>query len=131
MWDLPGPGIEPMTPALAGRLLTTVPPGKSLHKLFYYLSVFPRCFFSFLLCLGYSLFSYIFHIYYQLLFCPFHILTFPSLILLLLFISLPHYLILDTFHFSSASFNILRLHFESKNMWEISKQFHLFLFLFF
>ena len=27
MWDLPGPGIEPMSPALAGRLLTTGPPG--------------------------------------------------------------------------------------------------------
>ena len=23
MWDLPGPGIEPMFPALAGRFLTT------------------------------------------------------------------------------------------------------------
>ena len=30
MWDLPGPGLEPMSPALAGRFLTTVPPGKSL-----------------------------------------------------------------------------------------------------
>ena len=29
MWDLPGPGIEPMSPALAGGFLTTVPPGKS------------------------------------------------------------------------------------------------------
>ena len=28
MWDLPGPGIEPMSPALAGGLPTTVPPGK-------------------------------------------------------------------------------------------------------
>ena len=28
MWDLPGPGIEPMSPALAGRFLTTGPPGK-------------------------------------------------------------------------------------------------------
>ena len=28
MWDLPGPGLEPMSPALAGGLLTTVPPGK-------------------------------------------------------------------------------------------------------
>ena len=28
MWDLPGPGIELMSPALAGRLLTTEPPGK-------------------------------------------------------------------------------------------------------
>ena len=31
MWDLPGPGLEPMSPALAGRFLTTVPPGKSLQ----------------------------------------------------------------------------------------------------
>ena len=29
MWDLPGPGLEPVSPALAGRFLTTVPPGKS------------------------------------------------------------------------------------------------------
>ena len=28
MWDLPGPGLEPMSPALAGRFSTTVPPGK-------------------------------------------------------------------------------------------------------
>ena len=28
MWDLPGPGLEPMSPALTGRFLTTVPPGK-------------------------------------------------------------------------------------------------------
>ena len=28
MWDLPGPGIEPMSPALAGGFLTTAPPGK-------------------------------------------------------------------------------------------------------
>ena len=28
MWDLPGSGIEPVSPALAGRLLTTGPPGK-------------------------------------------------------------------------------------------------------
>ena len=30
MWDLPGPGLEPVCPALAGGFLTTVPPGKSL-----------------------------------------------------------------------------------------------------
>ena len=30
MWDLPGPGLEPGSPALAGRFLTTVPPGKPL-----------------------------------------------------------------------------------------------------
>ena len=28
MWDLPGPGLEPVFPALAGRFLTTAPPGK-------------------------------------------------------------------------------------------------------
>ena len=32
MWDLPGPGIEPMSPALAGEFLTTGPPGKSYNK---------------------------------------------------------------------------------------------------
>ena len=29
MWDLPRPGHEPLSPALAGRLSTTAPPGKS------------------------------------------------------------------------------------------------------
>ena len=33
MWDLPGPGLEPMSPALAGSFLTTVPPGKSKENL--------------------------------------------------------------------------------------------------
>ena len=27
MWDLPGPGLEPVSPALAGGFLTTAPPG--------------------------------------------------------------------------------------------------------
>ena len=30
MWTLPRPGIEPVTPALAGGYLTTEPPGKPL-----------------------------------------------------------------------------------------------------
>ena len=30
MWNPPGPGIKPVSPALAGGFLTTVPPGKSL-----------------------------------------------------------------------------------------------------
>ena len=30
MWDLPRPGLEPVSPALAGRSLTTAPPGKPL-----------------------------------------------------------------------------------------------------
>ena len=28
MWDPPTPGLEPVSPALAGRLSTTAPPGK-------------------------------------------------------------------------------------------------------
>ena len=28
MWDPPRPGLEPVAPALAGRLSTTAPPGK-------------------------------------------------------------------------------------------------------
>ena len=32
MWDLPGPGIESVSPALAGGFLTTGPPGKSLAE---------------------------------------------------------------------------------------------------
>ena len=31
MWDLPGPGLEPLSLALAGRFLTTAPPGKPLE----------------------------------------------------------------------------------------------------
>ena len=34
MWDLPRPGLEPVSPALAGRLSTTAPPGKPLYMLF-------------------------------------------------------------------------------------------------
>jgi len=29
MWDLPGSGIEAMSPALAGEFFTTEPPGKT------------------------------------------------------------------------------------------------------
>ena len=34
MWDLPGPGLEPVSPALAGGLPTTAPPGKPEFTLF-------------------------------------------------------------------------------------------------
>ena len=30
MWDLPRPGLEPVSPAVAGRFSTTVPAGKPL-----------------------------------------------------------------------------------------------------
>ena len=33
MWDLPRPGLEPVSPALAGRLSTTEPPGKPLASI--------------------------------------------------------------------------------------------------
>ena len=39
MWDLPGPGLEPVFPALAGGFLTTAPPGKS-YKVLYQSYVF-------------------------------------------------------------------------------------------
>ena len=34
MWDLPRPGLEPVSPASAGRLSTTAPPGKPLTLCF-------------------------------------------------------------------------------------------------
>ena len=35
MWCLPRPGLEPASPALAGRFLTTAPPGKPLSIWFW------------------------------------------------------------------------------------------------
>ena len=40
MWDLPRPGLEPASPALAGRLSTTAPPGKPY---FYFFKEPPCC----------------------------------------------------------------------------------------
>ena len=34
MWDLPRPGLEPVSPALAGRFSTTAPPGKPSTSVF-------------------------------------------------------------------------------------------------
>ena len=34
MWNLPGPGIKPVSPALAGGFLTTGPPGKSCFSVY-------------------------------------------------------------------------------------------------
>ena len=34
MWDLPRPGLEPVSPELAGGFLTTVPPGKPENIIF-------------------------------------------------------------------------------------------------
>ena len=35
MWDLPRPGLEPVSPALAGRLSTTAPPRKPQSSILY------------------------------------------------------------------------------------------------
>ena len=35
MWDLRRPGLEPVSPALAGRFSTTAPPGKPYATHFY------------------------------------------------------------------------------------------------
>ena len=35
-WDPPRPGLEPMSPTLAGRFLTTAPPGKPQNDLSYF-----------------------------------------------------------------------------------------------
>ena len=43
MWDLPRPGLEPVSPALAGRFSTTVPPGKSHLFIFVFISISLGC----------------------------------------------------------------------------------------
>ena len=35
MWDLPGPWLEPVSPALPGGFLTIAPPGKSHEELYF------------------------------------------------------------------------------------------------
>ena len=44
MWDLPRPGLEPVSPALAGGFSTTAPPGKP--QIFYLKKIYhsPSCF---------------------------------------------------------------------------------------
>ena len=43
MWDLPRPGLEPASPALAGRFSTTAPPGKPRWKIFNHSFNFSAC----------------------------------------------------------------------------------------
>ena len=42
MRDLPRPGLEPVSPTLAGRFSTTAPPGKSPQTIFWYIVSFGR-----------------------------------------------------------------------------------------
>ena len=43
MWDLPGPGLKPVFPALAGGFLTTEPPGKPLFFIYLFLAALGLC----------------------------------------------------------------------------------------
>ena len=58
MWDHPRPQLEPMSPELVGRVLTTVPPGKSQCVFLFWraFTVLPA---SHLLLLDSKLMSYI------------------------------------------------------------------------
>ena len=47
MWNLPRPGLEPTSPALAGRFSTTAPPGKPQNKLLVLLNLAIISFISF------------------------------------------------------------------------------------
>ena len=40
MWDLPRPGLEPVSPALAGRFSTTAAPGKPSNSFFRFFRIF-------------------------------------------------------------------------------------------
>ena len=60
MWDLPGLGLEPVSPALAGGFLTTAPPGKP-------------CLFKLKVILAILLLAFIFH----LIFYVTSVTTFP------------------------------------------------------
>ena len=59
MWDLPGPGLKPMPPALAGRFLSTAPAGKPQGFLFFYGSTICS-FFFYLDCLPFSIYCHYF-----------------------------------------------------------------------
>ena len=48
MWDLPRPGLEPVSPALAGGLSTTAPPGKPIFFFLFFVFVFVLVSFNFL-----------------------------------------------------------------------------------
>ena len=51
-WDLPRPGLEPVSPSLAGRFSTTAPPGKPEHL---FIRFFVICISSLVKCLLRSL----------------------------------------------------------------------------
>ena len=77
MWDLPRPGLEPVSPALAGRVSTTAPPGKPLsHVLMEEVSFLRRQGPAFHLCSGSHLLL-LYLLYFQtFLFTDFFLATF-------------------------------------------------------
>ena len=68
MWDLPGPEIEPVSPALAGGFLTTAPPGKPLSPVLKFQPPASILFLpaSFLFCFFFSTFCYLVYIFFML-----------------------------------------------------------------
>ena len=61
MWDPPRPGLEPVSPALAGRLSTTAPPGKPvcLNFNFVYHVFFSLFIVTFVLQVFFSIFKFL------------------------------------------------------------------------
>ena len=56
MWNLPRPGVKPMSPALAGRFFTTEPPRKPSLLMYFHLSFILIC-----ICFMYFYFIYMNH----------------------------------------------------------------------
>ena len=88
MWDLPGPGLEPVSPALDGRFLTTAPPGKPFNfwYVFYFLSVnvVKKIIYSVRILKPINLWFTVFDRYFPIKFslsrkCSFHIYSYYSL----------------------------------------------------
>ena len=78
MWDPPRPGLEPVSPALTGRLPTTAPPGKSREFLISFIMLFIIV--CLLFCSSRSLLnvSYIFSILFPRFWIIFTIITLNS-----------------------------------------------------
>ena len=77
MWDLPRPGLEPMSPALAGRFSTTAPPGKptSFLLLTFFWYTYNRVLKFFILSYKYKFKELILNILYFLYFTIFFVWT--------------------------------------------------------
>ena len=58
MWDPPRPGLEPVSPALAGGLSTTAPPGKPHSLSLNFLSLSLNFAILIIMCLGVDLFGF-------------------------------------------------------------------------